>query len=102
MNLKTSAERRSEDNQRLSRRLELVRDFRVPKEKSNRRFRIGLADNVFTKSTRRSDVSPSGEELPISAPTSNEHPGFTRTDLAVGLAAIAGLALGFLIGKRRK
>ena len=86
--------------------MELVRDFRVAPEKSNRRFRIGLADNLFAKAIRSPEMKPSGEglnpELEVEERSSEDQIGFSRTEIAVGLAAIAGLALGYLIGKRRK
>lgn len=105
--MKTWAGRRSVDGEKLSRRLELVSKFPSNTKKSPRRFRIGLADDLFAN-PRCGMTKP---EIPNAEPESPkpiqkiEREVLTessRTDLVIGLAAIAGLTLGYLIGRRRK
>jgi hypothetical protein len=105
--LKTSAGRRSGDNDKISRRLELVRNPRLITEKSNRRFRIGIADNLFVKDvgcaeTKSPDeiILSKGSVVPEALDRARSY--FLRTDMIVGLAAGAGLILGYLMGRRRK
>ena len=98
--MKTSAGRRSEDDEKVTRRLQLVRTPCTLPEKPDRRFKIGLADNLFAK-----DADP--DRKPISdlltetdlEPASKD---LCRTDILIGITALAGLALGYLIGKSRK
>jgi len=104
--LKTSAGKKGVDGEKLSRRLELVRDLRLTPERSPRRFRIGLADNLFSSTLGVKEVNPTtGPDIPLESETVihiEEQPGFSQTELLVGLAAFAGLALGYLLGKRQK
>jgi hypothetical protein len=111
--LNSSAERKSSGNDKVSRRLELVREVRVVPEKANRRFRIGLADNVFTKTARCSEMSdgrddrnskPQVEAAPpqISPVDNDETTRFISAELMIGVSAVLGLTLGYLIGKHRK
>jgi len=104
--LKTSAGKKGVDGEKLSRRLELVRDLRLAPERSPRRFRIGLADDLFSNTLRAKEASQSTEpDLRMESETaihSEEQPAFPQTELLVGLAAIAGLTLGYLLGKRHK
>ena len=102
--MKTLAGRKSVDGEKLSRRFELVSNLPSKTRKSPRRFRIGLADNLFANPRCGSTVqdSPKAEPETGSAREPEVPTDFTRTELAVGLAAIAGLTLGYLIGRRRK
>jgi len=83
-----------------------VRDLRLAPERSPRRFRIGLADDLFSNTLRAKEASQSTEpDLRMESETaihSEEQPAFPQTELLVGLAAIAGLTLGYLLGKRQK
>jgi hypothetical protein len=104
--LKTSAGKKGVDGNKFSRRLELVREVRLAPERSSRRFRIGLADNLFStpaemklQSGSLESDSPTESELPVQA---EGQPGFSQTELWIGLTAVAGLTLGYLIGKSRK
>ena len=105
--MKISTGRRSVNDDKFSRRLELVGNLRSVAKKSTRRFRIGFADDLFTghrhgcaKQTVESQTeSETGSAVEVE---STPRTGISQTDLAVGLAAIAGLTLGYLIGRRRK
>jgi len=105
--LKISTGRRSVNDDKLSRRLELVGSLRSATPKSPRRFRIGFADDLFSESrsisakhTHDSNIE-SGSEPKLES-EQNILTEISRADLAVGLAAFAGLTLGYLIGRRRK
>ena len=104
--MKTSAGKKGVDGGKVSRRFEIVRDFRLAPERQNRRFRIGVADNLFDDSSKVKDLvtSTAGESSGESRSIfdTEERPGFSQTDLLIGLAAVAGLALGYVIGKNRK
>ena len=106
--MKISTGRRSVNDDKLKRRLELVGNLRSVSPKKPRRFRIGFADDLFSghryDSAKQTIETPNSEAESESSPKSESMPrtGFSQTDLAVGLAAIAGLTLGYLIGKRRK
>ena len=109
--MKTSTGRRSVNDDKSSRRLELVSNLRSVSNKApkpHRRYRIGYADDLFAghrcsaakRPVEKSDVeSETGCDLEKGTAAQT---GFSRTDLTVGLAAIAGLTLGYLIGRRRK
>ena len=109
--MKTSIGRRSVNDDKISRRLELVSSLRSVSNKppkSHRRYRIGYADDLFAghrcsvakRPLQKLDVeSETGSDLEKEPAAST---GFSQTDLTVGLAAIAGLTLGYLIGRRRK
>ena len=104
--MKTSAGKKGVDSGKVSRRFELVRELRLAPERPDRRFRIGIADNLFGESSKVKEPVPSvADELPIESPTiihRHEQPESSQTELLIGLAAVAGLALGYLIGKKRK
>ena len=106
--MKTSIGRRSVSDEKLSRRLELVGKLRSVSDKAPRRFRIGVADDLFAGhhcvSAKQPIQTQVNESKTVSTPESESRvgTGFSQTDLAVGLAAIAGLALGYLIGRRGK
>ena len=104
--MKTSAGRRSDDDNRVSRRLRLVTTLCDVPERADRRFKIGFADNLFAKDPRLEEkqLSESLTEAD-SEPDSNPDPrpsDHPSMELVIGVTALAGLAIGYLIGKTRK
>ena len=104
--MKTSAGKKGVDGGKVSRRFEVVRELRLAPERPNRRFRIGLADNLFDDSSKIKEpvMTMTEESLRDNLPMieTEERPRFSQTELFIGVAAVAGLALGYLIGKNRK
>ena len=80
-------------NDKSPRSLELVRGLRTVRETPSRRLRIGLAENVFLNQKRRTPPPGDINEAWLEA---------SRVGLAVGVAALVGAALGYLIGRRNK
>jgi hypothetical protein len=92
--LKISTQNSVTNNKR-PRAIELVRSLRDGAQAPHRRLRIGLAENVFVNHKRREATSGQADEPCMTLEVS-------RFQLAVGIAAVAGAALGYLIGRRNK
>lgn len=109
--LNTSAGITGVDNDKLSRRVELEKRLQLSSEKSHRRFRIGVEENLF-KQPRRLRLVPatttsqppeavakpeSSSTVPVDRVPANRF----QTEVLVGVAVLAGLTCGYLIGKSR-
>ncbi|PYT01944.1 MAG: hypothetical protein DMF63_03680 [Acidobacteria bacterium] len=98
--LKTLAGRKSTNNDDFSRRRERARELSLVSTQSPRRFRIAIADNLFKKQPEfELTDEPNANAI---AQTDSDFPGFDfRTELLIGLAAVAGLTIGYFVGRRR-
>jgi len=103
----TSAGRTNIDG-KVSRRLELVRGDKGSSVGSSRRFRIGVADNLFNLPAGRNAERPiTDEETRSTEPlrslaVESFEPAIPDMEIVIGLIAVAGLAVGYLLGKHRK